>query len=300
MSIKTSFSIKDLENLSGVKAHTIRIWEKRYNLFQPKRTDTNIRTYDLKSLQKVLNIALLLKNGHKISKLAKLDEEEISSKVKALSTIDDDILYTINTFKLAMLNFDQQLFDDTYSQLLAKYTFQEIFASYFIKLLEHIGLLWTSNTILPAHEHFVSTLIKQKILLNIEKAKGQYQRTDKTYVLFLPLNEMHDIGLLYIHLGLLLKGYQSIYLGESLPTGNLIEIQKVFSHVVFISYFTVEPSKNNTQAYLTEFHDSILTRRNEQLHILGKNTAHLEAGNLPSNIVLHENPIHLLEYIEEQ
>ncbi len=126
MSIKTSFSIKDLENLSGVKAHTIRIWEKRYNLFQPKRSDTNIRTYDLKSLQKVLNIALLLENGHKISKLALLEEDEISIKVRDLTTIDGDILNTINTFKLAMLNFDQQLFDDTYSQLLAKYTFQDI------------------------------------------------------------------------------------------------------------------------------------------------------------------------------
>ena len=296
MSIKTSFSIKDLENLSGVKAHTIRIWEKRYNLFQPKRSDTNIRTYDLKSLQKVLNIALLLENGHKISKLALLEEDEISIKVRDLTTIDGDILNTINTFKLAMLNFDQQLFDDTYSQLLAKYTFQEIFTTYFIKLL-HIGLLWTSNTILPAHEHFISTLIKQKILTNIEKAVGQNSNTDKTYVLFLPLNEMHDIGLLYIHYELTLKGCQSIYLGENLPVENLQEIQKVFKKVVFISYFTVEPSKNNAQTYLTEFYDSILTRRNERLHILGNNTAHLDANKLPPNIVMHENPIELIKQI---
>jgi len=298
MSIKTSFSIKDLENLSGVKAHTIRIWEKRYNLFQPKRSDTNIRTYDLKSLQKVLNIALLLENGHKISKLAKLDEEEISSKVKALSTIDGDILHTINRFKLAMLNFDQQLFNNTYHELLAKYTFQEIFSTYFIKLLEHIGLLWTSNTILPAHEHFISTLIKQKILINIEKAEGQNQKTDKTYVLFLPLNEMHDIGLLYIHYELLLKGYQSIYLGENLPLENLHEIQKVFKRIVFVSYFTIEPNKNNVQAYLKEFYESVLEKRNEHLHILGNNTAHLDVNKLPTNVVLHENPIQLLKHIQ--
>ena len=298
MSIKTSFSIKDLENLSGVKAHTIRIWEKRYNLFQPKRSDTNIRTYDLKSLQKVLNIALLLENGHKISKLAKLDEEEISSKVKALSTIDGDILHTINRFKLAMLNFDQQLFNNTYHELLAKYTFQEIFSTYFIKLLEHIGLLWTSNTILPAHEHFISTLIKQKILINIEKAEGQNQKTDKTYVLFLPLNEMHDIGLLYIHYELLLKGYQSIYLGENLPLENLHEIQKVFKRIVFVSYFTIEPNKNNVQAYLKEFYESVLEKRNEHLHILGNNTAHLDVNKLPLNVELHENPIQLLKHIQ--
>ncbi|MEQ6120416.1 MerR family transcriptional regulator [Reichenbachiella sp. MALMAid0571] len=298
MSIKTSFSIKDLENLSGVKAHTIRIWEKRYNLFQPKRSDTNIRTYDLKSLQKVLNIAFLLENGHKISKLAKLKESEISTKVNELSTINGDILHTINTFKLSMLNFDQKLFDDTYYQLLTQYSFQEIFNIFFIKLLKHIGLLWTSNTILPAHEHFISTLIKQKILVNIEKVKSQNQKTNKTYILFLPHNEIHDIGLLYIHYELLSKGHQSVYLGESLPIENLLEIQKVFSHIIFISYFTVEPNKNNTLTYLEELYDSILATRNERLHILGNNTAHLEADKLPPNVVLHHNPMHLIEAIE--
>lgn len=300
MSIKTSFSIKDMENLSGIKAHTIRIWEKRYDLLQPKRSDTNIRTYDISSLQKVLNIALLLENGHKISKLSKLDEGEISTKVRELSIIDGEIQHTINTFKLSMLNFDRQLFDNTYHQLLSQYSFQEVFKIFFTKLLELIGLLWTSNTILPAHEHFISALIRQKILVNIEKIKSSNPHGGKTYILFLPHNEMHDIGLLYIHYELLLRGYPSIYLGESLPTGNLLEIQKVFRKTVFISYFTVEPHKINAQNYVKKLHDSVLKTRDEHLHILGKNTAHLNKGTLPPNIVLHDNPIQLLEYLDQQ
>lgn len=300
MSIKTSFSIKDMENLSGVKAHTIRIWEKRYNLFQPKRSDTNIRTYDLKSLQKVLNIALLLENGHKISKLAKLNQDEISTKVRELSIVDSDIQHTINTFKLSMLNFDRQLFDSTYHQLLTQFSFPEIFKTFFIHLLDHIGLLWTSSTILPAHEHFISALIKQKILVNIEKIKSHHKQGDKAYVLFLPHNELHDIGLLYIHYELLLRGYQSIYLGESLPISNLVEIQKVFDNIVFVSYFTVEPHKNNTADYLKSLYDSVLSTRNEPLHILGNNTTHLKANELPAKITLHANPISLIEYVEQQ
>ena len=125
--IKTSFSIKDLENLSGIKAHTIRIWEKRYNLLIPERTDTNIRTYNLQSLQKLLNISFLNSNGYKVSQIAALDEFQIATKVKEISFLGNVESHAFNAFKLSMLNFDQALFYNTYNRLLEEKSFREIF-----------------------------------------------------------------------------------------------------------------------------------------------------------------------------
>ena len=125
--IKSRFSIKDIENLSGVKAHTIRIWEKRYTLFEPKRTDTNIRAYDTENLQKILNISLLNQQGLKISKIADLTSEQIEEKVREYVSRTTSSEHAVNDFKMAMINFDQEQFDNTYNQLLAQYSFRDIF-----------------------------------------------------------------------------------------------------------------------------------------------------------------------------
>ena len=161
--VKKSFSIRDMENLSGIKAHTIRIWEKRYNLFSPERTATNIRTYSLKSLQKLLNIVLLYHNGYKISKIAKIPESEIPVLVRGIVAKNSEKSHAINAFKLSMINFDQALFFNTYNSLLAERSFREVFIEVFIPLLNELGLLWQTDTISPSHEHFVTNLIKQKI-----------------------------------------------------------------------------------------------------------------------------------------
>ena len=166
-SIKSKFSIKDLENLSGIKAHTIRIWEKRYGLFNPNRTDTNIRYYSVESLQKILNIAYLNNNGYKISKIAKLDEATISTKVSELAQEANSNNHYVDLFKLSMLNFDQSLFTKIYREIASKHPFEYLFYHIIVPFLDEIGLLWQTNTITPAHEHFIVELVKQKILLNI-------------------------------------------------------------------------------------------------------------------------------------
>ena len=163
--VKTSFSIRDMENLSGIKAHTIRIWEKRYNLFSPERTDTNIRTYSLESLQKLLNVTLLYNNGYKISKIAKLGEDNIPVLVNEIIAEKSEKSHALNSFKLAMLNFDQALFLNTYNELKEDKSFTQIFNDVFLPLLNELGLLWQTNTISPAHEHFISNLIKQLLVL---------------------------------------------------------------------------------------------------------------------------------------
>lgn len=288
--IKSTFSIKDLENLSGIKAHTIRIWEKRYDLLEPMRTDTNIRSYDVRNLQKLLNVVLLTDFGYKISKISKLNQEEIEKfvlKIQTEKTINNHVL---SNFKMAMLNFDQSLFVKTYNELLNNKKFSEIFFETFIPLLEEIGVLWTTNTITPAHEHFISHLIKQKILIEIEKYQIlQKDISEKTYILYLPFNEIHDLGLLFLHHEIITKGHHSVYLGRSLPIENLIELNNHFKKVTYITYLTVEPNEDEIDNYLNEFNNTILKDNTNELLIFGRKAKTLENEKLPKNIKSIEN-----------
>ena len=285
--LRTEFSIKDLENLSGIKAHTIRIWEKRYNLFQPKRTGTNIRYYSTESLQKILNVAFLNNNGYKISKISRLNNQDISSLVKEVAAKDlykDD--HSISALKLAMLTFDQHLFSKTYNELLSKKTFKEIFYDAFLPLLNEIGLLWQTGTITPAHEHFISTRIKQKILLNIEKTQDKEKNNcKKTFVFFLPENEIHDIGLLFINYKLINRSYETLFLGQSIPTDNLRDLLKFYNEIIFISYFTVKPDKEHLTNYLEDFYQKLLKDKPNELWILGYMLEHLDYDNIPEKII---------------
>lgn len=257
--VKNVFSIKDLENLSGIKAHTIRIWEKRYQILEPMRTETNIRLYDLCSLQKLLNITFLHGYGYKISKIASYPETEIPELVKQIISSKNSKNHAISAFKMAMMNFDQQLFFNTYNWLAEEKSFREIFHQVFIPLLTEIGLLWQTDTITPAHEHFVSYLLRQKIILNSEKL--QYEkptREDKVFVLSLPLDEIHELGLMYLHYEILLAGYKSIYLGESMPIHNLKDLKKHFDSIVYVSCLTVKPDPDEVNRYVQEMVDELL------------------------------------------
>ena len=161
--IKNSFSIKNLEDISGIKAHTIRIWEKRYNLLSPERTNTNIRKYSLDSLRKLLNITLLYNNGIKISKIAKLSETEIPVLVRDLSLKSKSEQTSINALKLSMINFDSLLFDLTFNEVIKVKDFEFVYMKIFVPLMTELGILWQTGAISPSHEHFITNLIKQKI-----------------------------------------------------------------------------------------------------------------------------------------
>lgn len=289
--VKTLFSIKDLENLSGIKAHTIRTWEKRYKLLSPKRTDTNIRFYTLKSLQKLLNITLLYNNGLKISKISNLTEEEIKSHSRSIITEKAVKNLFINDLKLAMLNFDHTLFESSYQKLLEVLDFKDIYVSYFIPFLEEIGLLWQTDTINPAQEHFITSLIKQKILVNIEKIQGvSPTQHDNRFVLFLPENEIHELGLTYAHYEIIRRGYPSIYLGQSLPINCLKPFLSYNDKITFVTFFTVEPASDKIQDYLNEIHNKILSKCNCELWVLGRKIYEIENIVLPENIKFFNMP----------
>ncbi|QLG44161.1 MerR family transcriptional regulator [Costertonia aggregata] len=283
--VKKFFSIRDLENLSGIKAHTIRIWEKRYNLLSPERTSTNIRTYSLSSLQKLLNITLLYNNGYKISKIARIPENEIPLMVREIVAKNSVKNHAINAFKLAMINFDQSLFFSTYNSLLADKSFREIFKDVFIPLLNELGLLWQTDTISPSHEHFITNLIKQKIFINTEKLQIiEPTKKDKIFVLFLPENEIHEIGLLFLNYEIVLRGYKSIYLGQTVPIKSLQDLRKYYDNLYFVSYFTVEPSKDKLDKYIKEFIKEVVDNGNSKLWVLGYQIQHLSDKILPHNM----------------
>ncbi|CCG52902.1 Probable transcriptional regulator, MerR family [Flavobacterium indicum GPTSA100-9 = DSM 17447] len=271
--IKTVFSIKDLENLSGIKAHTIRIWEKRYNLLEPMRTDTNIRLYNVENLQKLLNVVLLTQFGYKISKISKLSIEEIEKsvvKIQNEKTIND---HALSALKMAMLHFDQALFMKTYNELIAEKDFSQVFIETFIPLLNEIGILWTANTITPAHEHFIAYLIKQKILVQIEKHLFLNSKENKqTYVLYLPSNEVHDLGLLFLQYILVAKGNHVIYLGRDLPIEDVAELNNHFEKITYISYWTVAPTEDEIPEYLNHFSTKVLTNNESRLLLFGRKT----------------------------
>lgn len=297
--IKTEFTIKDLENFSGIKAHTIRIWEKRYNLFQPNRTDSNIRYYDLESLQKILNVSLLNTNGLKISKIAALSEKGLEQQVKSLIFKNGFEKQALNSLKLSMLNFDENLFNKTYVGLMQQFNFRTIFTKIFMPFLNEIGLLWQIKTITPAHEHFISNLIKQKIHINIEKLQSSQSKNEgRKFVLYLPLNEIHELGLLYLHFELLFHGHNSIYLGQSVPVENLNDIQNVYNNICFVTYLTVEPSKKSVENYLEEVNSKVLINTKDKLWVLGAKTASLDESLInASQIKVFKSPLELLNIL---
>lgn len=295
--VKNTFSIKDLENLSGIKAHTIRIWEKRYNVLEPMRTDTNIRFYDLNALQKLLNITLLHDYGYKISKISKMPAEKIPELVRDIVSNKSAKNHAISSFKLAMMNFDQNLFFKTYDTLLSEKSFREVFFEVFIPLMEEIGFLWQVDTITPAHEHFISYLIKLKLLVNTEKIQSKEPtRTDKVFVLYLPMNEIHELGLMYLNYEILSQGYKTIYLGESVPTDSLKDIKKYFDNIVYVCYMTVEPEKAEVNDYIKNLKEEILDE-NSEVWLIGRMTENVDPKSVSHNVNVFNSINQLVENI---
>jgi DNA-binding transcriptional MerR regulator len=287
--VKSLFSIKDLENLSGIKAHTIRIWEKRYNVLQPMRTDTNIRYYDTTALQKLLNITLLHNHGYKISKISKLDDDKIPIMVNDIISRKSVGHHAVNAFKIAMMHFDHALFVQTYDRLLAEKTFTEVFYEVILPLMEDIGLLWQTNTITPAQEHFISNLVRQKILVNTEKLQALTPtRHDKVFVLYLPEGEIHEIGLMYLYYEILRHGYNAVYLGANVPLSCLVDVKKYFDNVTYVSYFTIAPHQDEIAGYLEKMRNGIISPDSE-LWLLGRNATGIARENLPEQVTIFDS-----------
>jgi methanogenic corrinoid protein MtbC1 len=261
------------------------------------RTDTNIRLYSLSSLQKLLNITLLHDYGYKISKIATFSEDKIPEMVRGIISNKNAKNHAVNAFKMAMMNFDQELFSNTYNWLHEEKSFKEIFYQVFIPLMEEVGLLWQTDTISPAHEHFVSCLIVKKILVNIEKAENSKPtQTDKVFVLSLPLNEIHELGLMYLHYEIVSKGYRVIYLGESMPIENLKDLKKHCNSIVYVSYFTIQPEMSMVNDYVGAMCSELLGD-NSEIWLIGKMTEYIDQSLIPIDVKVFNSISDLVEKI---
>lgn len=297
--IKNSFSIKNLENISGIKAHTIRIWEKRYNLLQPERTDTNIRRYSLDSLRKLLNITLLYNHGIKISKIANLPEKEIPFLVRKIALKSSSEQVSINAFKLSMVNFDITMFDATYDELMNKNDFSFIYLNIFVPLMRGLGILWQTGAISPSHEHFITNLIKQKIHIQTElmQRDSTPQINASTFVLYLPENEIHELSILFLNYYVLNNGFKTIFLGQSIPTISLKTLLSYSPSLHFVTYVTVEPNKEEINDYLAHFNKELIENTANQLSIFGPQVQYIDKTLVASGINVYDK---IEDFVEEQ
>jgi MerR family transcriptional regulator, light-induced transcriptional regulator len=215
-----SFTIKDIENLSGIKAHTIRMWEQRYNFLKPCRTCTNIRYYSNDELKKVLNISLLNKYGYKISHINKMQEHEVKEKILTLTQQQAPQEKIINNLIQYMVDLDMQMLEDTIDDYINKEGIEKTIAQIIFPFLERIGILWLTNNINPAQEHLISNIIRQKLILGIENSRPAIKK-NKSVLLFLPEGEHHELGLLFIYYLSKNHGLNTIYLGANIPLADV-------------------------------------------------------------------------------
>lgn len=244
------YSIKDVEVLSGVKAHTLRIWEQRYGFMKPNRTDTNIRYYTDEELRRILNVSLLNRNGFKISKIAVMSDAAVNEEVlhleKEIHTPDNLLDAMIH----AMLDFDEQKFEDTLNTALIKLDFQKVFSELLFPFLIRTGVLWAVGTVRPAQEHFMSNLIRRKLLVGIDNLVVKPNANSKRFVLFLPEGETHELLLLFTEYTLRAYNHQVIYLGNSVPFEDIEYISNHLKPHFLVAYFTVPLQENELQEYI--------------------------------------------------
>lgn len=298
--IKTSFSIKDLEAISGIKIPTIRIWEKRYKLLEPKRTKTNIRVYDVANAKKLLNIVYLNKNGYKISKIAKIKPKQLSEYVKQLSiTKNENQPIEVNLLLMSMFNYDKDEFNDIYKRLRKDYDFEHLYELYFIPLLIQIGLLWQTDVLHPSNEHFISCLITQKISAEIELLNCKHNSKDKNlFVLYLPLNEIHEISLLFTYFMLCKYNFNAIYIGSNINIEELNVFESTeHQQVNLVTNLTSKPNQNEVNVYLKKI-DKYLLKQKINLFVSGYQIANSENPIFTSDrINLFENGKTLIEHL---
>jgi len=289
----STYSIKDLEQLSGIKAHTLRVWEQRYSLLDPKRTETNIRYYDDDDLKLILNVALLNDNGFKISKIASMSEEEKREEVVKLTerslTHDDQI----HALTICMIEMDEERFDKVLSTNILKIGFEQTMLNVIYPFMSKIGVLWQTGAVNPAQEHFISNLVRQKLIVAID---GQVNtHGGKKFLLFLPEGELHEMSILFATYIIKSKGHRVIYLGQSTPSDDLLSVYKLHEPEYLLTVITTSPSSEYAQDYL-----DALSERFSKCNILV--TGYQVIGQdlkFPSNVKCLNYIRDIKEYLEE-
>lgn len=247
----TKYSIRDLEQLTGIKAHTLRIWEKRYGVVTPKRTPTNIRYYTDEDLKKLLNVSILNRHGFKISNIANLENEDLGKKIISITSKSSDTESSVENLIIAMIEIDEGKFEKILSTMIINMGFEETFVKVVIPFFEKIGVLWQIGTINPGQEHFITNLIRQKIIVAIDGLFRPVNLTNqKSFILYLPDGELHEIGLLFYSYLIQKRGHKVVYLGQMVPFEDLVSIAEAHRPDVFLSMFVANLLNENIEEHL--------------------------------------------------
>ncbi len=244
-----AFTIKDIENLTGIKAHTIRIWEQRYSFLNPNRTGTNIRVYSNEELKTVLNIALLNKYGFKISHIAQMNEKELKNKILSLTNSQAQQERIVNEMLNCMIDIDFEQFESILDQHISRLGIEKSITQIIFPFLERVGILWLTSNINPAQEHLITNIIRQKIILGIETVTSIFN-SSKLCIVFLPEGEHHELGILFIHYLLKSKGIKVIYLGANVPISDIEYLCKIKSPDFIYSHLTSLAHNFNFEKFL--------------------------------------------------
>jgi DNA-binding transcriptional MerR regulator len=274
------YNIKDLEQITGIKAHTIRIWEKRYNLIHPNRTETNFRTYNDDQLKKLLNIAILNRSGLKISKIALLEQEAIAQKVADYLQTDTNTVQKIDSLLQPLMDLDEVDFIKKMDGFIVELGMESTMVEIIYPFLNKVGALWLSDSISPAQEHFVSNIVRHKIIAETDKFTF-ISPNSKTFLLFLPEHEMHELSLLFSNYLIRKRGHRVIYLGQFVPFADIQKVCKDLPSIDYIiSSFTAPFPDSDLQSYIDNLSKEV---KGKTIILSGFQIQH-NSLKLPSNI----------------
>jgi DNA-binding transcriptional MerR regulator len=285
------FSIKDLEKLSGIKAHTLRIWEQRYGILKPNRTDTNIRWYDNDELKNILNVSLLNNHGYKISKIAELSQEDIASEVTKIFESNIKESEQISSLIISMVEMDEQRFEKIISNQILRNGFSYTIEEVVYPFLHKIGIMWQTGSINPAQEHFITHLIRQKLIVAIDGQIVTENKMSKKFTLYLPENELHELSLLYFTYLLKSKGHFVTYLGQSIPLIDVERVVEIKNSDYVVSVFTHR--MDSIQDYLNKLGASFPQKK----LLLSGYELTKEEIKLPDNAKLFKTPADFLSLL---
>lgn len=276
------YSIKDLERITGVKAHTIRIWEKRYGIVEPARTESNIRLYCDLELKKLMNISILLRHGYKISKVAEFSQDELAKKVMEVSLVTNGYDSQIESLVVAMIEMDEAKFEKILNMSIIKEGFENSVYKVLYPFFERVGVLWQAGSINPAHEHFITNLVKQKIYVAIDSIPVPTGTDVKKFLLFLPEWELHELGLLIYDYMIKSRGFKVIYLGQNVPEEDVYAVTDFLEPDYFLISFSNAIEKSKLESYLDR-----LSKRYPQkkIFITGHQTSNITC-QLPENVII--------------
>ncbi len=291
-----SYHISDLERLTGIKAHTIRIWERRYKLIKPHRTTTNIRYYDDEQVKKLLKVSTLLEQGIKISKISELSEKQLNSHIQDIEKVaPEDVIITnfVNELTSSMLFFDEAAFEKAFNSAVVRFGMYEAMIRVIYPFLKKTGLMWTANEAMPVQEHFATSIIRRKLIAAIDGLPAPSKKS-RSFVLFLPSDEWHETALLLSDYLIRSKGYKTIYLSQNVPVAN---VQEVIDNTHPTHLLTLYITRQDNEKLQNEMFQ--LAQKNKDCEILIAGTPFLlESVKKAKNTTILQSPGDLIQILK--